>query len=73
MMPNNAAKFSYNVTQMGKHRECRQHVPDQAMSLWKVTGDARAKVRTTYQGLQYENGDLNVVINKQHDDQTKWI
>jgi len=37
------------------------------------TGDAKAKVRTIYSGLQYENGDLNFVVNDQYDDQKKWI
>ena len=37
------------------------------------TGDAKAKVRTTYSGLQYENGDLNFVLNNQYDEQKKWI
>ena len=37
------------------------------------TGDAKAKVKTTYSGLQYENGDLNFVLNNQYDEQKKWI
>ncbi len=37
------------------------------------TGDAKAKVKTTYSGLQYENGDLNFVLNSQYDEQKKWI
>jgi transglutaminase-like putative cysteine protease len=37
------------------------------------TGDAKAKVRTTYSGLQYENGNLNFVVNYQYDEQKKWI
>jgi hypothetical protein len=39
----------------------------------ELNGDAKAKVRTTYRGLQYENHDLNFVLNKQYDDQRKWI
>jgi hypothetical protein len=38
-----------------------------------ASGNARAKVRTKYQGLQYENDGLDFVVNKQHDDQKKWI
>jgi transglutaminase-like putative cysteine protease len=36
-------------------------------------GNAKAKVITWYHGLQYENDGLNFVINKQHDEQEKWI
>ena len=36
-------------------------------------GDAKAKIKTTYSGLQYENNDLNFIINMQSDDQKKWI
>ncbi|HEX6227227.1 MAG TPA: DUF3857 domain-containing protein [Chryseolinea sp.] len=39
----------------------------------EVNGDAKAKVKTTYSGLQYENDNLNFVLNKQYDDQRKWI
>ena len=38
-----------------------------------ISGNAKAKVKTKYQGLQYENDDLNFYINSQHDDQKKWI
>jgi transglutaminase-like putative cysteine protease len=37
------------------------------------TGDAKAKIKTTYSGLQYENGDLMFILNKQHDDQKEWV
>ena len=36
-------------------------------------GDATAKVKTTYSGLEYENGHLNFVLGNQYDDQKKWI
>ena len=39
----------------------------------ETTGDAMARVTTTYRGLQYENNDLNSILNRQHDDQKKWI
>jgi hypothetical protein len=39
----------------------------------KITGDATAKVRTTYQGLQYENNELAFTITKSLEDQKKWI
>jgi hypothetical protein len=38
-----------------------------------LNGDATAHVRTTYSGLQYENGDLNFYLNNQYDDQKKWL
>lgn len=37
------------------------------------TGDATAKIRTTYAGLQYENNGLDGVLNNQYDLQKKWI
>jgi len=36
-------------------------------------GNARAKIKTTYSGLQYENGSLNFILNDQYDEQKKWI
>jgi hypothetical protein len=38
-----------------------------------LSGDAIARVNTTYSGIQYENGDLNFYLNKQADDQRKWL
>ena len=37
------------------------------------TGQASAKFKRVYSGLQYENGNLNFVITRQHDDQKKWL
>jgi transglutaminase-like putative cysteine protease len=39
----------------------------------EATGDARAKVNTTYRGLQYETNYLHFVVHLQHDDQRKWV
>ena len=39
----------------------------------ELNGDAKAKVMTTYRGLQYENDDLNLILNNQYDDQKKWL
>jgi hypothetical protein len=36
-------------------------------------GDAKGTVKTTYSGLQYENENLNFVVNMKHDDQKKWV
>jgi len=38
-----------------------------------MSGNARAKVKTRYQGLQYENDGLDFVVDKLYDDQKKWI
>lgn len=38
-----------------------------------MAGDAKAKVKTTYKGLQYENDDLNFILGNQYDDQKKWL
>ena len=39
----------------------------------EMTGNAKAKVKTTYRGLQYQNGELNQIINHQYDEQKKWL
>jgi hypothetical protein len=36
-------------------------------------GDANATVRTMYTGLQYENDNLNFILENQFDDQRKWL
>lgn len=38
-----------------------------------ITGDAKAKIVTTYSGIQYENDYLTSVLNGQYDEQKKWI
>jgi hypothetical protein len=38
-----------------------------------VTGDAKAKVKTTYSGLRYEYQNLDFVVNSQYDQQKKWV
>jgi hypothetical protein len=38
-----------------------------------ITGDAKAKIKTSYQGLQYENSNLNFILDDQHDGQKKWL
>jgi hypothetical protein len=39
----------------------------------EANGNARAKVKTTYKAIQYENGDLNFILNNQFDEQKKWV
>ena len=36
-------------------------------------GDASAKIKTVYSGLQYENDDLNFVVDGQYEDQKEWV
>lgn len=37
------------------------------------SGNAQAKVKSTFAGLQYENEDLNFIVNLSADQQKKWI
>jgi len=39
----------------------------------QLTGDANAKVKTTYTGLQYENDNLDYILSNQFDEQKKWL
>lgn len=39
----------------------------------ELTGDAIARVKTTYRGRQYENNNLDAILNHQYDDQKKWV
>lgn len=39
----------------------------------EASGNARAKVKTTYKALQYENDNLNFILNNQFDAQKKWV
>ena len=39
----------------------------------ELNGNAKAKVRTNYAGTQYENSNLNFMLNDQYDDQKKWV
>lgn len=36
-------------------------------------GNAQASVNTTFRGLQYENDNLNIVVDQAPDEQKKWI
>jgi hypothetical protein len=37
------------------------------------SGDAKAKIKTTYAGLQYETDNLDGLLNNQYDEQRKWL
>jgi len=39
----------------------------------EANGNAKAKVKTTYAGLQYENDHLNFKLGNNYDDQRKWL
>jgi hypothetical protein len=39
----------------------------------EATGDAKAKVKTKYAGLQYESNGLDFIVNYQYDEQKKWL
>jgi hypothetical protein len=41
--------------------------------LMEGKGNAKAKVKTTYRGLQYENGGLHSILDSQFDSQKKWL
>jgi hypothetical protein len=38
-----------------------------------AAGNAKASIRTTFSGIQYENGGLDQLIGTQYDDQKKWV
>jgi transglutaminase-like putative cysteine protease len=57
--------INYNAAQNIKSR-----VADVIVQL---DGNAKAKVKTRYSGIQYEHGHLNFTVNSQSDDQKKWI
>jgi transglutaminase-like putative cysteine protease len=39
----------------------------------ETSGDARATIETTYNGIQYENDNLHLRLANQYDEQRKWI
>ncbi len=73
-------RYAMMVTEQGgvlvktpSHPAERNIQSREAVVYLDALGNARANVRTKYQGLQYENDGLDFVVNKQHDDQKKWI
>ncbi len=40
---------------------------------FEMNGNAKTKTQTIYSGLQYENENLNSLLDDQYDDQKKWI
>jgi len=38
-----------------------------------VNGSAKAKAKTVYSGLQYENDNLDFIVDRSYDDQKNWI
>lgn len=39
----------------------------------EANGNAKSTIRTRYAGLQYENDYLNFMVDRQYDDQKKWV
>ena len=39
----------------------------------ELSGDGKAKVKTVYSGIEYEQNNLDNVLNDQYDNQKKWI
>jgi hypothetical protein len=37
------------------------------------SGNGKAKVKTVYGGLQYENSNLDMILNNPYDEQKKWV
>ena len=69
MITENGGKLVHTVRYMS---EQNTQIRSAAVNV-QVSGDATAKVSTTYAGLQYETGDLNFYLNKESDEQRKWI
>jgi hypothetical protein len=69
MITNTGAKV-VRTTQYSADQNIQSRTVDVQMDL---KGNATAKVRTTYTGIQYENDNLDGVLNHQSDDQKKWV
>jgi transglutaminase-like putative cysteine protease len=59
-----------NTTQYTAHENLQSRIADVFV---QPTGDAKATVKTIYTGLEYENDNLDFILNDQYDDQKKWI
>jgi hypothetical protein len=56
------------------HYTAAQNIQSRSADVFlDIAGNAKAKIKTSYQGLQYENANLHFVIADQHDDQKKWL
>jgi len=69
VVTDNGAKIVNTIKYPGE-----QNVQNRTADVYvDAQGDAKAKVKTTYAGLQYENDHLDFVLNGEFDDQKKWV
>lgn len=59
-----------NTTHYADEKNIQARVADVYVD---AAGNAKSSVKTTYSGLQYENDNLNFIVDRQYDDQQKWI
>lgn len=59
-----------NTTQYDAKQNLQSRIADVFI---EPSGDAKAKVKTIYTGLQYENDNLDVVLDDSSEKQKKWI
>jgi hypothetical protein len=69
LITNNGAKIA-NTIRYTAEDNVQSRIADVELL---TTGDAKAIVKTTYSGLQYENDYLDFILNKGFDEQKKWI
>ncbi len=69
MITENGAKVVNTI-----HYSAEQNVQSRTANVTvQLTGNASAKVKTHYSGIQYENSNLNFIVTDQYDDQKKWV
>jgi len=59
-----------NTTRYGTEKNIQSRTADVYL---EGNGNAKSTIRTSYSGLQYENDYLNFVVDRQYDDQKKWV
>jgi len=69
IITNNGAKV-VNTTKYPAHKNIQSRSAEVVLA---IDGNANAKVKTSYSGLQYENDHLNFILNDQFDDQKEWV
>lgn len=69
MITDNGAKVVNTI-----HYSAEQNLQSRTAEVFvELNGDAKAKIKTSYSGIQYENDNLNFNLSDQYDDQKKWI
>ncbi len=69
MITNDGAKI-VNTIQYSAEQNVQSRRADVFVDL---SGNAKAKIKTNYSGIQYENDHLNFMLRDQYDDQKKWV